>query len=259
VITGVSGSGKSSLAFDTLYAEGQRRFVTSLSTYARQFLERLARPDVDLISNLPPAIAIERRNRVTNARSTVGTATEILDHLRLLFAHAGQTRCPDCDRRVEPGTVEAVAERILARFAGQRISIGAPLVGRRGERPGALRERLLREGYTRLLDEAGSVRDVAELRAKELDGLRRRGALLLLDRVAPGRRGAGRARVAEAVVAAFARKRVSAPATARASPAMAAAAASPRRRRRCFPSTARWVPARPARASAAWPCWTASA
>jgi excinuclease ABC subunit A len=204
VITGVSGSGKSSLAFDTLYAEGQRRFVTSLSTYARQFLERLARPDVDLISNLPPAIAIERRNRVTNARSTVGTATEILDHLRLLFAHAGETRCPDCDRRVEPGTVEAVAERILARFAGQRISIGAPLVRRRGERPGALRERLLREGYTRLLDGAGSVCDVAELRAVELDGLRRRGALLLLDRVAPGRRGEGRVRVAEAVAAAFA-------------------------------------------------------
>ena len=84
VITGVSGSGKSSLAFDTLYAEGQRRYVTSLSTYARQFLERLPRPDVDFISNLPPAIAIEQRNRVTNARSTVGTATEIIDHLRHL-------------------------------------------------------------------------------------------------------------------------------------------------------------------------------
>ena len=84
VISGVSGSGKSSLAFDTLYAEGQRRYVASLSTYARQFLERLPRPEVDQVSHLPPAIAIERRNRVTNARSTVGTATEILDHLRLL-------------------------------------------------------------------------------------------------------------------------------------------------------------------------------
>ena len=93
VVTGVSGSGKSTLAFDTLYAEGQRRYVTSLSTYARQFLERLPRPEVDRISSLPPAIAIEQRNRVSNARSTVGTATELLDHLRLLFAQVGRTRC----------------------------------------------------------------------------------------------------------------------------------------------------------------------
>ena len=112
VVTGVSGSGKSTLAFDTLYAEGQRRYVTSLSTYARQFLERLPRPDVDSISNLPPAIAVERRNRVTSARSTVGTATEILDYLRLLYATVGETRCPDCDRRVMPGTVQAIAGRI---------------------------------------------------------------------------------------------------------------------------------------------------
>ena len=105
VITGLSGSGKSSLAFDTLYAEGQRRYVTSLSTYARQFLERLPRPEVDHVSHLPPAIAIERRNRVSNARSTVGTATEILDHLRLLFARAGETICPGCGERVETGTV----------------------------------------------------------------------------------------------------------------------------------------------------------
>src|SRR5512147_365535 len=119
VISGVSGSGKSTLAFDTLYAEGQRRYVTSLSTYARQFLERLPRPEVDFISNLPPAIAIERRNRVTNARSTVGTATEIHDHLRLLLAKAGETRCPDCDLPALPGTVEAVSGRIGARFAGR--------------------------------------------------------------------------------------------------------------------------------------------
>src|SRR5512134_3905530 len=114
VVTGVSGSGKSTLAFDTIYAEGQRRYVASLSTYARQFLERLPRPDVDLVSHLPPAIAIEQRNRVTNARSTVGTATEILDHLRLLFAKLGRTRCPDCGRPVEEGTVESVVDRLLA-------------------------------------------------------------------------------------------------------------------------------------------------
>ena len=94
VVTGVSGSGKSTLAFDTLYAEGQRRYVVSLSAYARQFLERLPRPEVDFISHLPPAISIEQRNRVTNARSTVGSATEILDHLRLLYARIGRTICP---------------------------------------------------------------------------------------------------------------------------------------------------------------------
>ncbi|GAG29888.1 unnamed protein product, partial [marine sediment metagenome] len=100
VVTGVSGSGKSTLTFDTLYAEGQRRYVTSLSAYARQFLERLPRPQVDFISNLPPAIAIEQRNTVTHARSTVGTATEIQDHLRLLYAKIGETRC--CGQAVAP-------------------------------------------------------------------------------------------------------------------------------------------------------------
>jgi excinuclease ABC subunit A len=191
VITGVSGSGKSTLAFDTLYAEGQRRYVTSLSTYARQFLERLPRPDVDSISNLPPAIAIERRNRVTSARSTVGTATEILDHLRLLFAKIGETRCPDCDRRVEPGTVEAVAERIRARFGGRRVSVGAPVAAPPGE-PGAWREALLREGYGRLLGADGAPVDLADLAPQALAALQQaarsargvEGPLLLVDRLA---------------------------------------------------------------------------
>ena len=137
VVTGVSGSGKSSLAFDTLYAEGQRRYVASLSTYARQFLERLPRPEVDRISSLPPAIAIEQRNRVTQARSTVGSATEILDSLRLLFARAGRIRCPDCGAWAERGHVEAIAERIFERFAGERIQVGCRPELREGE-PGAL-------------------------------------------------------------------------------------------------------------------------
>src|ERR1035437_7055742 len=96
VITGVSGSGKSSLAFDTLYAEGQRRYVASMSTYARQFLEKIQRPDVDTIRNIPPAIALEQKNSVTNARSTIGTATEVRDYLRLLFARVGHLFCPEC-------------------------------------------------------------------------------------------------------------------------------------------------------------------
>jgi excinuclease ABC subunit A len=198
----VSGSGKSSLAFDTLYAEGQRRYVASLSTYARQFLERLPRPDVDHVSHLPPAIAIERRNRVTNARSTVGTATEILDHLRLLFAHAGLTFCPDCGTQVQPGGAEAIADRIAARFRGERIQIGAPLPPRRRERGGALRDRLARDGYARLLDGADTVRDVDEISVADLDALRTEG-LVLVDRLALGGAEGERGRLIEAVATAF--------------------------------------------------------
>src|SRR3954447_9622878 len=96
VVTGLSGSGKSSLAFDTLYAEGQRRYVESLSTYTRQFLEKMPKPDLDSIENIPPAIALEQRNHVLNSRSTVGTQTEIVDYLRLLYAKIGQTSCLTC-------------------------------------------------------------------------------------------------------------------------------------------------------------------
>ncbi len=203
VVTGVSGSGKSTLAFDTLYAEGQRRYVASLSTYARQFLERLPRPEVDFISHLPPAISIEQRNRVTNARSTVGSATEILDHLRLLYAKIGRTVCPTCKRPATPGTVEAVVERILERWEGKRASIGAPLPERRGESATALRERLLREGYTRLLDAEGQVVDLTEASPRSVARLRRE-ALLLVDRLALTGDGS-RTRLAEAVTVAFQR------------------------------------------------------
>jgi len=202
VVTGVSGSGKSTLAFDTLYAEGQRRYVASLSTYARQFLERLPRPEVDLISFLPPAIAIEQRNRVTNARSTVGTASEILDHLRLLYANVGETRCPDCDRRVEPGTVDAVVGRILAGGEGKRVSIGAPLPEGKGESATALRERLLREGFGRLLDAAGKPVDLSETSVRAFSALRP-SALLLVDRLLLSHEA--RTRLAEAIATAFVR------------------------------------------------------
>jgi excinuclease ABC subunit A len=202
-ITGVSGSGKSTLAFDTLYAEGQRRYVASLSTYARQFLERLPRPEVDSIGHLPPAIAIEQRNRVTNARSTVGTATEVLDLLRLLYAKIGETRCPDCDLRALPGDAEAVALRILARFEGKRVSIATPLPEAKRSASSALRERLLADGYTRLLDAAGQVVELDELSAREF-ARRRDEWLVLVDRLAL-RGEAERGRLVEAVAAAFAR------------------------------------------------------
>jgi len=201
VISGVSGSGKSTLAFDTLYAEGQRRYVTSLSSYARQFLERLPRPEVDAISDLPPAVAIERRNRVTNARSTVGTATEITDLLRLVFAHAGEMRCPDCDRAVAPGGVGAVSARAARRFAGRRIHVTAPLVRRRGESGGALRERLVQGGATRVLGEDGAISGLEELPARDVAKLD--GARLLLDRMALAGRDGESARLAEAIGRAF--------------------------------------------------------
>src|SRR5262245_22250318 len=204
VVSGVSGSGKSTLAFDTLYAEGQRRYVASLSAYARQFLERLPRPDVDFISNLPPAIAIERRNRVTNARSTVGTATEILDHLRLLYAKAGETWCPDCQRRVAPGTVEGIADAVIARFGGKRLAIAAPLPA--DEASPALLERLLRDGFTRLIAPDGSLAEVSELSPREL-ARRRKKDLLLIDRLAVPRAGESRARLCDAIASAFANGR----------------------------------------------------
>ena len=119
VITGVSGSGKSSLAFDTLYAEGQRRYIESVSAYARQFLERMAKPDLESASGIPPALAIQAKNSITNARSTVGTQTEINDHLRVLFARAGRLRCPACHVPVEKYDPRKVAEYLVTEFAGK--------------------------------------------------------------------------------------------------------------------------------------------
>jgi len=127
VVTGVSGSGKSSLAFDTIYAEGQRRYVESLSAYARQFLERIEKPDVDLIEGIAPAVAIKQKNSTRNPRSTVATATEIYDYLRLLFARIGRTYCAICGQEVKKDTVDEVAERILALGEGVRLNVLFPL------------------------------------------------------------------------------------------------------------------------------------
>src|SRR5690348_2684630 len=127
VVSGVSGSGKSSLAFDTVYAEGQRRYVESLSAYARQFLERIEKPDVDHIDGLAPAIAIKQKNQTRNPRSTVATATEIYDYLRLLFARVGRTYCLECGAEVEKDTVDEVAGSILALGEGTRLNVLFPL------------------------------------------------------------------------------------------------------------------------------------
>ena len=127
VVTGVSGSGKSSLAFDTIYAEGQRRYVESLSAYARQFLERIEKPDVDLIEGIAPAVAIKQKNSTRNPRSTVATATEIYDYLRLLFARVGRTYCQVCGQEVKRDTVDEVADRILALSEGTRLNVLFPV------------------------------------------------------------------------------------------------------------------------------------
>src|SRR5688572_3201605 len=127
VVTGVSGSGKSSLAFDTLYAEGQRRYVESLSAYARQFLDRMEKPLVDSIEGLSPAVAIEQKNPTKTSRSTVGTATEVYDYLRLLWARIGRAFCPKCGREMRPDTPQSVADALLELADGTRVHIAFPL------------------------------------------------------------------------------------------------------------------------------------
>jgi excinuclease ABC subunit A len=149
VITGLSGSGKSSLAFDTLYAEGQRRYVESLSAYARQFLEQMEKPDVDEIDGLSPAIAIEQKGASRSPRSTVGTITEIYDHLRLLYARVGRPHCWSCGKPIASQSVEQMAERVLARGEGAQVSLLAPVVrGRKGEYRKELEE-FARQGFVR--------------------------------------------------------------------------------------------------------------
>ena len=149
VITGLSGSGKSSLAFDTLYAEGQRRYVESLSTYARQFLSMMEKPDVDHIEGLSPAISIEQKSTSHNPRSTVGTITEIYDYLRLLFARAGEPRCPEHNQALKAQTVSQMVDQVLAMPENTKLMLLAPIIkGRKGEHL-HLFESLRRQGFIR--------------------------------------------------------------------------------------------------------------
>src|SRR6059036_1916613 len=134
VITGLSGSGKSSLAFDTIYAEGQRRYVESLSAYARQFLGQMEKPDVDSIEGLSPAISIDQKTTSRNPRSTVGTVTEIYDYLRLLFARVGRPHCPVCGRPIAGQSIEQIVDQVLRLPDGTRFTVNAPVVrDRKGE------------------------------------------------------------------------------------------------------------------------------
>jgi excinuclease ABC subunit A len=150
VITGLSGSGKSSLAFDTVYAEGQRRYVESLSAYARQFLEQLDKPDVDAIEGLSPAISIEQRSTNRNPRSTVGTVTEIYDYLRLLFARIGHPHCPECGLEIASQTTQQIVDQIMDMEEGTRVQILAPLVEAKKGEYAHLLKRLRKDGFTRV-------------------------------------------------------------------------------------------------------------
>ncbi len=150
VITGLSGSGKSSLAFDTLYAEGQRRYVESLSAYARQFLARMDKPDVDLIEGLSPAISIEQKSTSHNPRSTVGTVTEIHDYLRLLYARAGDPECPEHGTKLEAQTVSQMVDHVLALPENTKLMILAPVVSNRKGEQLDLIEELKAQGFVRL-------------------------------------------------------------------------------------------------------------
>ncbi|MEQ8236944.1 MAG: excinuclease ABC subunit UvrA, partial [Syntrophomonadaceae bacterium] len=151
VFTGVSGSGKSSLAFDTIYNEGQRRYVESLSTYARQFLGQMDKPDVDHIEGLSPSISIDQKTTSHNPRSTVGTVTEIYDYLRLLFARVGRPHCPQCHLPIRRQTIDQVVDTVKGLPEGTRIKILAPIIkGQKGEHQKTL-QNLFKDGFTRVL------------------------------------------------------------------------------------------------------------
>jgi len=200
VITGPSGSGKSSLAFDTIYAEGQRRYVESLSAYARQFLERMEKPDVDSIDGLSPAVAIQQKNPTKTSRSTVGTATEIYDYLRLLWARIGRTYCPVCDRELKPDTVQSVSDTVLALPAGTRFAVAFPLHLSAKVTHAVVMENLRAQGFVRVSVD-GRILHLDDVEAERLDLTKVRELLVVVDRLSVSPDTAGR--LADAVGTAF--------------------------------------------------------
>ncbi len=171
VITGPSGSGKSSLAFDTIFAEGKRKFIESLSTYARQFLERIEKPDVDSIENISPTIAIDQKNTVRNSRSTVGTTTEIYDYLRLLFAKIGILYCPKCNRKIQKETVSDVTLFTLNELKGKEVFFIAPVHSEKNKKWATLQAELLKKGLSRVLikKEIKKIKEIKNLKTQSLD------------------------------------------------------------------------------------------
>jgi len=200
VITGPSGSGKSSLAFDTIYAEGQRRYVESLSAYARQFLERMEKPDVDSIDGLSPAVAIEQKNPTKTSRSTVGTATEIYDYLRLLWARIGHTYCPVCGRELKPDTVQSVVDTVLALPPGTRFAVAFPLILSEKVTHDVVVENLRAQGFVRV-SIAGRILHLDDVEAERIDLTTVKDLLVVVDRLTVTSDASGR--LADAVGTAF--------------------------------------------------------
>ncbi|MEK7353481.1 MAG: excinuclease ABC subunit UvrA, partial [Chloroflexota bacterium] len=195
VITGVSGSGKSSLAFDTIYAEGQRRYMESLSAYARQFLGRMEKPEVDYIEGLSPAISIDQKGPSKNPRSTMGTITEIYDYLRLLFARVGHPHCPQCGREIASQTVQQIVDAIQGIKAGSRIMIMAPLVKDRKGEYQSIFEDLRKGGYVRVRVD-GKIRDLSE--EFQLSKTKKHSIEAVIDRLVTGQSGE-QGRIADSV------------------------------------------------------------
>jgi excinuclease ABC subunit A len=198
VITGLSGSGKSSLAFDTLYAEGQRRYVESLSAYARQFLGLMDKPDADQIDGLSPAISIDQKSGTRNPRSTVGTVTEIYDYLRLLFARTGVPHCPHCGKTIRRQTIKEITDQILNLPDGSNIMVLAPKIrDRKGEHKQIFKE-IEQQGYVRARVD-GSVYDLQEAQQLELDKQKKHSIEVVIDRLLIDKRNLDRPRIADSV------------------------------------------------------------
>jgi excinuclease ABC subunit A len=200
VVTGPSGSGKSSLAFDTIYAEGQRRYVESLSAYARQFLERMEKPDVDSIDGLSPAVAIEQKNPTKTSRSTVGTATEIYDYLRLLWARVGHTICPVCGRELRPDTIQSVTDTVLGLPTGTRFYVAAPLRLSDEVSHEVVVENLRAQGFVRVSID-GVIKHLDELMTENVDVTFAKELLVVVDRLVVADETGGR--LADALATAF--------------------------------------------------------
>ncbi|MEQ1856529.1 MAG: excinuclease ABC subunit UvrA, partial [Longimicrobiales bacterium] len=196
VLTGPSGSGKSSLALDTLYAEGQRRYIESLSTYAKQFLERMEKPLVDSIEGLSPAVAIEQKNPTKTSRSTVGTATEVYDYLRLLWSRVGHTHCPECDRRVHPDTVTSAVDAVLALPQGTRIQVAFPLPMSERITHALVVSNLRAMGFVRVLADGAaldvSVPEAEDVEKSGVDLTQAAELLVVVDRIKVDRAESGR-------------------------------------------------------------------
>ena len=251
VLTGLSGSGKSSLAFDTIYAEGQRRYVESLSSYARMFLGQMEKPDVDYIDGLSPAISIDQKTTSKNPRSTVGTVTEIYDYLRLLWARVGTPHCPKCGKEIKQQTIDQIIDQVMALPEATRIQVMAPVIrGKKGEHQKVF-EDARKSGYVRVRAD-GSLYDLTE--EIKLDKNKKHSIEVVVDRLVI--RSDIARRLTDSVETASALSRTGTSSSPRTTPARTAASPSRSSPPGCSPSTTPSGPVPPAPAWAPSSRWT---